>query len=436
MEQKHLEFIENIDKYAKKYAPQYDIRVISPIIAQAILESAWGTSDLGIRHNYFGIKCRKNWTGKSYSKVTKEEYQQGVITNITANFCVWDSMEEGVKGYFEFLYAPGVTWYDNLKGVTDPYLYCELIKLDGYATTSNYTQLLVDLIKKYDLTQYDEGVNVAKLFVIPGHGAGDPGAMNGKWSEAERVRALATKIKELGGNNVELADFNRNYYADNGISSLNLAKGTQVIELHMDSAGASARGGHVIISTKFNPDAYDNKLASFIGAMFPGRSNTIVKRSDLANVNRAANKGISYRLLEVCFISNNADLNLFNNDLAGVATGILKAFDVPVNNTTEGWVKNATGWWYRYADGSWPAKQWKQINNEWYYFNDEGYAVTGWLKLENKWYYFNREGEGTECAMVKNTIRNIWGMWYAFNDKGEMIEGSIKIAENGHLLLN
>ena len=53
-----------------------------------------------------------------------------------------------------------------------------------------------------------------KLFVICGHGAGDPGACANGYEEAERVRALGKKIKELGGNNVMLGDVNRNFYEE------------------------------------------------------------------------------------------------------------------------------------------------------------------------------------------------------------------------------
>ncbi len=72
---------------------------------------------------------------------------------------------------------------------------------------------------------------MAKLFVIAGHGAGDPGACGNGYSEAERVRALAQRIKTLGGNNVTLGDVNRNYYADNGISTLNISKDYQINKL-------------------------------------------------------------------------------------------------------------------------------------------------------------------------------------------------------------
>ena len=84
------------------------------------------------------------------------------------------------------------------------------------------------------------GFIMAHLFVIAGHGAGDPGAVGNGYTEAERVRALANRIKALGGDNVTLGDTSRDWYADNGISSLNMDKSWQIIELHMDSASASA----------------------------------------------------------------------------------------------------------------------------------------------------------------------------------------------------
>lgn len=169
---------------------------------------------------------------------------------------------------------------------------------------------------------------MAKLFVICGHGAGDPGACSGGYSEAERVRALASRMKALGGSEVQIGDTSRNWYADNGIGRGDCPAGVPVIELHMDSAVASARGGHAIIKAGFDPDSYDNALANFIGSMFPGRSKLIVGRNDLANPNRAAAVGVNYRLLECCFISNSEDLAKFNGNLDAVAKGILGAFGI------------------------------------------------------------------------------------------------------------
>lgn len=157
------------------------------------------------------------------------------------------------------------------------------------------------------------------LFIIAGHGAGDPGATGNGYTEAERVRVLAAHIGALGGSNVTIADTSRNWYADNGISKLSIPKDYQIIELHMDSASASARGGHVIINGKYKPDQYDNALAKMISAIFPGRSQIVVGRTDLANPKRAAAKGYPYRLMECGFITSVTDVKIFNSRMDDIA---------------------------------------------------------------------------------------------------------------------
>lgn len=181
---------------------------------------------------------------------------------------------------------------------------------------------------------YKGGIYMAHIFVIAGHGHGDSGATGGGYTEAERVRALAKKIQQYGGSNVTVGDMSRDWYADNGISSLNISKDWQIIELHMDAASASARGGHVIINSTFSPDKYDKALASYISGILPGRSQTIVKRSDLANPKRAAVKGYAYRLLECGFISNATDRKIFNENIDEIAKGILKCFDIAVSGSS------------------------------------------------------------------------------------------------------
>lgn len=165
-----------------------------------------------------------------------------------------------------------------------------------------------------------------KLLVICGHGAGDPGACANGYTEAERVRVLGQRIKDLGGDNVILGDMSRDYYADNGISYLDLPLDTQIIELHMDSASPSARGGHVIIMDGLEPDSYDLALADFIGNILPGRARTLVQRNDLANPYRANARGYGYRLVENGFISSIEDLTIFNNNIDTLASGILACF--------------------------------------------------------------------------------------------------------------
>ena len=169
---------------------------------------------------------------------------------------------------------------------------------------------------------------MAKMFIICGHGAGDPGACANGFSEAAQVRKLAARMQALGGSEVIVGDMNRNWYQDKGIALGHCPKGVPVIELHMDSAGAGAKGGHVIIKEGFSPDAIDNALAAFIGGFFPGRSKTIVGRSDLANPNRAARAGVNYRLVECGFISDAGDAAKFDSQIDELARGILAAFGI------------------------------------------------------------------------------------------------------------
>ena len=147
------EFIEKIADCVDKYAYLYGIEVHSPIIAQAILESGWGKSGLASKyHNYFGLKCGSSWKGKSVNMATKEEYKVGTLTNIRDNFRVYDSMEAGVKGYFEFI---NTKRYSNLKGVTSPEEYVKRIKADGYATSSTYVDNIMRVIRDNKLTRFD-----------------------------------------------------------------------------------------------------------------------------------------------------------------------------------------------------------------------------------------------------------------------------------------
>lgn len=198
---------------------------------------------------------------------------------------------------------------------------------------------------------------IDQLIVLAGHGAGDPGAVGHGYQEAERVRALARRVDALGGDKVSLLDMDRNWYADKGLNTLAVPSGAAVIELHMDSSGSgNARGAHVIINSALAPDAYDKALASKLSAILPGRSDTIVKRSNLANCNICYKRGINYRLQEFGFIDNAADIKIFNERMDDIARAVLESFGLtagsassappvpPANSTitVDGWWGSAT----------------------------------------------------------------------------------------------
>lgn len=172
---------------------------------------------------------------------------------------------------------------------------------------------------------------MGKLLIICGHGNGDSGAVGHGYTEANLVRKLGKKIKELGGDDVILGDTSIDWVGARKLSTIKLEKGIQILELHMDShTSNTAKGGHVIINAKFSADKYDKALAKMISTRFDGRANSIVKRSDLYNSNVCASRGFSYRLMECGFISNKGDVQKFVNDIDGLAEDILECFDIKV----------------------------------------------------------------------------------------------------------
>ncbi|MCR5795768.1 MAG: C39 family peptidase, partial [Solobacterium sp.] len=82
--------------------------------------------------------------------------------------------------------------------------------------------------------------------------------------------------------------------------------------------------------------------------------------------------------------------------------------------TEAGWRKNKKGWWYRNADGSWPAGRWMRIDGKWYHFDEKGYMQTGWLKTGGSWYYL-KKGGAMHTGWVKSS-----GKWYYLSKSGRM----------------
>ena len=151
------QFIETIAGYVKKYAPMFDIGVCSPIIAQACLESAYGTSYKAQYNNFFGLKYRKDrvtCNSGVFNDGGSEQNPDGSYSSLSdsTKWYAFENIEMGVLGYFQFI---SISNYSNLKGVTDPYKYLQNIKEDGYATSLDYVDNVYAVIKKWDLTKYD-----------------------------------------------------------------------------------------------------------------------------------------------------------------------------------------------------------------------------------------------------------------------------------------
>ena len=117
-------------------------------LAQGLLESGAGNSALAREaKNHFGIKCHKGWEGDTYYMDDDEKNEC---------FRKYDDVEQSFRDHSEFLC--GRSRYAALfdLDITDYEGWAKGLKAAGYATNPKYAQLLIDRIKLYDLTQYDQ----------------------------------------------------------------------------------------------------------------------------------------------------------------------------------------------------------------------------------------------------------------------------------------
>ena len=176
-------YIETIGKLA---AADYAISRLLPstVIAQAIHESAWGTSTLAVNaNNHFGIKASAPWTGPVYNKNTGEEVG-GKTIFIDADFRSYPSLEASVKDHGAFLTTGWRKDHYKVYGVTDPKQVLENLKAGGYATDSSYVTKCMRYITEFNLTEWDKQLQTetggTKMEYIY-ESLMNVGAMNGIW---------------------------------------------------------------------------------------------------------------------------------------------------------------------------------------------------------------------------------------------------------------
>ena len=316
------EYIEKIAQYVKEYAPQYGIKVHSPIIAQAILESASGASELARNaHNYFGLKYKASVASEYYIKVGSEQNADGSYTSSVMKWCKFPDMQTGVKGYFDFISA---SRYANLKGVTDPLTYLENIKADGYATSLKYVSNLMAVIEKYDLTQYDakEGVQPMRINVHAGHNPDGKVACGaiGLIKEATENRNVKDEVIRL------LKALGHTVYdctCDDGISS------TDVLQKIV--AKCNAHEVDLDVSIHFNAGSKDSNASTTGTEVFVYNANSKAKDEATRTCEAISqlgfkNRGVKYSqslyvlkntkapamLIECCFVDDKDDVALYN----------------------------------------------------------------------------------------------------------------------------
>ena len=146
-------FIEYIAPIMLSEAHKRGYNIVSTSIAQAVVEGAAGTSTLAkVHHNHFGMKAQKGYKGEYVRMRTKEEYQEGHLVTIYANFRKYPNDQSGIEGYYTFLEYKR---YANLKHAKDYKQFAEYIRADGWATSFTYRDNLIEKVERYNLTRFD-----------------------------------------------------------------------------------------------------------------------------------------------------------------------------------------------------------------------------------------------------------------------------------------
>lgn len=122
-------------------------------LAQGMLESNWGRSELSTKaNNHFGIKCGNNWTGNTMYW-NDDEYKDGEL--VESCFRSYTFVEESFYDHSYFITSK--SRYQTLFSydITDYRSWSKGLQEAGYATDPNYADKLVKIIEKYGLYEYD-----------------------------------------------------------------------------------------------------------------------------------------------------------------------------------------------------------------------------------------------------------------------------------------
>lgn len=115
-------------------------------LAQGIHETSAGQSDLVRKsNNHFGIKCKSDWTGES---VTHDDDARGEC------FRKYTDPMDSYRDHSDFLKNRSHYAFLFRLDPTDYEAWAYGLKKAGYATNPKYPQILIKLIRDYDLQDY------------------------------------------------------------------------------------------------------------------------------------------------------------------------------------------------------------------------------------------------------------------------------------------
>jgi len=186
-----------------------------------------------------------------------------------------------------------------------------------------------------------------KILLISGHGAGDPGAVSVFGKEADLTIEQVKKIKAAldAYADVSLYPTDRNAYTDikKGALKVNFKEYDYVLEVHFNSCVNDISGNGKTTGTEI----YVTKAETGVGVEAAivnniaglGLTNRGVKRTDFTVIYNAKKAGVSAALVEICFIDDRDDMNIYNAKkdaiAQAVANGVISGFGLKKGGNTQ-----------------------------------------------------------------------------------------------------
>ena len=111
------------------------------------------------------------------------------------------------------------------------------------------------------------------------------------------------------------------------------------------------------------------------------------------------------------------------------------------------WMRDSVGWWWRRADGTYPASQWVGIGGARYYFYDSGYMATGWFRDGADWFFLAPSGAlvggwlkdggswyylDPASGVMRTGLIAVDGTWYYLDSSGAMRTGWVHLDDGWH----
>lgn len=176
------------------------------------------------------------------------------------------------------------------------------------------------------------------IFLIAGHGDGDSGAVGNGYKEADLTREVASIIPEFlsAYANVTVGDTNRDWFKWLKNHSFDFKPYDYVLEIHFNSGAGDLKGDGIITGTEIYVTKSEKAITveedileqmSEIG--FTSRG---VKRKNFSVISKVKAQGVSSALLEVAFIDDKDDMELYQLKKYSVAwavsRGIAEGFNL------------------------------------------------------------------------------------------------------------